>query len=379
MPFRNSTLSISILLVTLTLHLLGCEKREEPVSTSSSSLPDQPRERAITGYSAKSSDDDRAAPLTPLAPQLPENNQTSPEVTTEIRKLDKTGNNRVEANRAQARAADARSRSARLESEAPSVGAVREREASTPEAARAQEAVAQARQSAARVEAARQEAARIERSQGTARMEAANTESVEKAARLSREPASSQSASGRDAFAAIDEAIQQMEKAYIAFNAPKTMNRADTVMIQLLLSMNQATDDLTKLLKGKGEKESAVVSVAGIMEARLSGPNFEITATTPEEQPISRLEKTEWRWDVKSKSIGEHDLHLTLTAIFDVEGTQRKRAIRTFDQIITVNVTTGQQLADFLNGNWQWLWAAIAVPLAGAIWRGKRTPRRTKR
>jgi hypothetical protein len=65
-----------------------------------------------------------------------------------------------------------------------------------------------------------------------------------------------------------------------------------------------------------------------------------------------------------------------LTAIFDVEGTQRKRAIRTFDQIITVNVTTGQQLADFVTGNWQWLWAAVAVPLVGAIWQGKRIKRK---
>ena len=313
MPFRNSTLFISGLLVTLTLQLVSCGKKEEPVSA--------PSEIVINKG---------------------EDTGASPQIALEAPKVGETSDRRrIEAYRT-------------------------ERD-----------------KAASRLEANRIEAAKKARSHTGSEIKDRLPESAQQTARAAREPASaepkaasSELESRRDAFAAIDEAIQQMGKANIAFNAPKTMNRADTVMIQLLLSMSQATGELSKLLTGKGEKESAVVSVAGIMEARLSGPNFEITATTPEEQPISRLEKTEWRWDVKPKSVGEQDLHLTLTAIFDVEGTQRKRAIRTFDQIITVNVTTGQQLADFVTGNWQWLWAAVAVPLVGAIWQGKRIKRK---
>ncbi len=334
MRYRNPTLSISVLLVTLTLHSVACQKKEEPPSESS--YRDPPAMMKPRRETESSQEFSRVSPSGPLPSQVPDENKASSKLEAE---KNLQAQRRIEA-ASEARRADN-----------------------------------------SRVEAARQSASRerIREPELLKERELKARSEIEEA-RIAREPAPSESGSKRDPFAAIDEVIQHMEKANIAFNAPKTMNRADTVMIQLLMSMTQATGELKELLKGKGEKESAVVPVAAIMEARLSGPNFEITATTPEEQPISRLEKTEWRWDVKSKSIGEHDLHLTLTAIFDVEGTQRKRAIRTFDQIITVNVTTGQQFADFVNGNWQWLWAAIAAPLVGAIWQSKRTKgKRTKR
>ena len=158
-----------------------------------------------------------------------------------------------------------------------------------------------------------------------------------------------------------------MEKANISFNTPKTVNRYDTVMIQLLLSLTKTADELQGQITGRGEKETASVPVSGIMAARLTGPNFQITAVTPEEQAISRQENTEWKWEVKPQASGEQNLHLTLNAIFTVNGSQRKWSIRSFDKIITVQVTPGQELTDFIGNNWQWLWTVIAFPILGWI------------
>ena len=97
--------------------------------------------------------------------------------------------------------------------------------------------------------------------------------------------------------------------------------------------------------------------------------SFSSTAITPEEQAITSAGVTEWKWEVKPTTRGRHYLHLTLTALFHVDGAPTRRALRTFDKIIEVEVTWGQQASEFLGNNWQWLWAAILIPLAGWLWK----------
>jgi hypothetical protein len=108
------------------------------------------------------------------------------------------------------------------------------------------------------------------------------------------------------------------------------------------------------------------------MEARLTGPNFEITAITPEQQALSGANITQWTWEVKPTSEGTHRLHLTLTAIIQVEGDPTSRAIRTFDKEIIVEVTLAQKVGDFVNNNWEWLWATIVVPIAGWVYKKRK-------
>lgn len=186
--------------------------------------------------------------------------------------------------------------------------------------------------------------------------------------RLDEARAASANAQASNAFTVIEDAVKDMEKANIAFNTPQTMNRNDTVMIHLLLSFKDAADELKEKIREQGEKESAIIRVAPIMEARLTGPNFQITAVTPEEQGVSGQDNTEWKWEVKPQASGEQNLHLTLNAIFMVSGSQRKWSVRSFDKTITVQVTTGQQLAGFVGANWQWLWTVLAAPLIVALW-----------
>ena len=170
----------------------------------------------------------------------------------------------------------------------------------------------------------------------------------------------------------FDDILKEMEWGNISFNTPTAMKRSDTVTIQLLLGLAQKINELSKMITAEGEKEGAKIKVSDRMEAHLSGPEFDIMPITPEEQAISHVDTTEWKWRVKPKTVGKNDLHLTLTAKFDLNGAQTQRAIRTFDKTITVTVTPGDQIKNFALNNWQWLWAAILVPIAGWIWNKRR-------
>lgn len=160
-----------------------------------------------------------------------------------------------------------------------------------------------------------------------------------------------------------------MDWANIAFNSPQRMNLNETAQIQLLLSLQQPIDELRNAITAAGEREGATVRVSNRMEARLSGPNFQITAITTEEQAIGSIDTVEWKWEIKPTVSGRHNLHLTLTALFTVDGAASRRAVRTFDKTIEVDVTAGQWASDFFGKNWQWLWAAIFLPIAGWVWK----------
>jgi hypothetical protein len=170
----------------------------------------------------------------------------------------------------------------------------------------------------------------------------------------------------------LDRILENLEFGNIAFNVPRAINFADTAIIQLLLGLATPTDELKQMIEAAGEREDARIRVSDRMEARLSGTNFAINAVLPEEQRVARNEVTEWKWEVKPKSIGRQHLHLTLSALITVDGTSTKRAIQTFDREIEVEVTRGQQIGSFFKSNWQWLWAAILLPVGSWLWTRKK-------
>lgn len=99
---------------------------------------------------------------------------------------------------------------------------------------------------------------------------------------------------------------------------------------------------------------------------------FQITAITPEIQAVSKRQRTEWKWEIHPKKEGKHKLHLTLTALLEIDGKSTPRTIRTFDKVIEVNVTATQKTSLLFKNNWQWLWAAILVPVVGWLWKRRK-------
>ena len=166
-------------------------------------------------------------------------------------------------------------------------------------------------------------------------------------------------------FDEIDRALEAQPLASAAFNAPTELGIGESAEIQLLLSLAKPIRDLQAELTEIGEREGAQVRVAPLMEARLTGGGFRIEALTPERQPVGRSSTTEWRWEVEGTEGGSHALHLTLSALITVEGERTPRAVRTFDREIEIQVTLRQRITGFVGDNWQWLWAALIVPLLG--------------
>jgi hypothetical protein len=162
----------------------------------------------------------------------------------------------------------------------------------------------------------------------------------------------------------------------ISFNSPEKINLNDTPQIQLLLSLQKSIDELRAEITAAGVREGATIRVSNRMEARLTGPNFRITAITPEEQAVGSTGTVEWKWQIAPTASGRHSLHLTLTAMLNVDGATTRSAIRTFDKVIDVQVTTGQWFTEFFKENWEWLWAAIFLPIAGWLWNRWRSRKR---
>ena len=174
----------------------------------------------------------------------------------------------------------------------------------------------------------------------------------------------------------VDHILKRLEFGNFAFNAPKTMNLQDTAVIQVLLGLEKSIDELKQMIAPEGEKEGASIQVSDRMEARLSGPKLAINAITPEIQAVSRNHITAWKREVKPSSTGHLYLHLTLSAFLNLDGESTPRAFQTFDKVIDVEVTWSQQARSFFEENWQWLWPAILAPIAGWLWKRKKTPKR---
>lgn len=192
------------------------------------------------------------------------------------------------------------------------------------------------------------------------------------------EPASGKSADTRNpqANTSVDDVLKKLRNAQIAFNTPNTVQLGRTAVIQLLMSLKETVEELKGKLEAAGGKAGASIQVSDRMEAKLTGPNFEITLVTPETQAISAKQETEWKWEISPKAPGEHSLHLTLNAFVTVEGVSTPRMIKTFDTIITVQAvapTWQESAGQFVGNNWQWLWAALVVPAFGWIMHRKKS------
>ena len=174
------------------------------------------------------------------------------------------------------------------------------------------------------------------------------------------------------ALAVVDGILDKLPFGNISFNAPGALNIDDTAIIELVLDLTKPIEELKKMVEGAGEKEGARIRVSDQMEARLSGSSFAITAVTPEEQAVTHDDVTQWKWEVKPKAEGRQHLHLTLSALLQVNGANTRRAIRTFDKEISIEIRWEQQALSFLKSNWQWLWVTLLVPVAGWLWKKRK-------
>lgn len=203
------------------------------------------------------------------------------------------------------------------------------------------------------------------------------------------EPPEPPRSGGPGADQTIDEAIRELPRASLAFNAPKTMRVHKTAVIQALMSDTQLVTQLQSKLTEVGQREGARIVASDEMEASLQGLDFKIQALTPARQPVGHR-ATRWAWEIEPTGTGRRRLHLTLTALIDVDsgitGAPPSRyAVRTFERTLNVEsvpVPSGKKVTDFLSGNWQWLISTLLLPAGLALWqirRGRKAAEPTSR
>lgn len=185
------------------------------------------------------------------------------------------------------------------------------------------------------------------------------------ATRVGSKANENESRSRRSMFDLVDEALARMKLASIAFNSPDPINIDESAKVELRLDLQLPAPELVKLITARGVVEHAQVKVSHLMTAHLSGPDFDITANTPETQAVSGNESTIWLWTVKPKIVADCDLCLDLNATITIDGDPTARTIKTFSKTIHVTVRPAQQVARFVKAHWKWLCGSILIPIAG--------------
>lgn len=170
----------------------------------------------------------------------------------------------------------------------------------------------------------------------------------------------------------VDKLLNEMEFGAIAFNTPTHINIDDSPEIQLILSFDETVDELKQSITEVGDMVGATIKVSDIMEAHLSGDMFDITAIIPEKQAVSRIHRTEWKWEIHPIQGGNHKLHLTITVILEINGDSVPRTIKTFDRIIEVNVTVIQKVGLIIKSYWQVFLTAIIIPFGVWLWKRRK-------
>lgn len=164
----------------------------------------------------------------------------------------------------------------------------------------------------------------------------------------------------------VDTLIRNLPLGNVAFNVPDKMDLDESTELDLALSLASATEDLKKSMASphlKGLIESAAIRVTDRMEARLTGNGFQITAVTPELQVVVPSEPATWKWLIKAAHPGVHELHLTVSALIEINKSTTPFVSRTFEKTIRVEVSWQKKIAGFAQDNWQWVWTAIAAPI----------------
>ena len=176
----------------------------------------------------------------------------------------------------------------------------------------------------------------------------------------------------RQSARSLDQALRELRRANVAFNTPKTLRLDDSSVIHLLMSYRQPISELQRRLTGLGVQVGVAVQASDVMEANLAGVDFKIEDITPQVQPVGRRGFTEWKWEVEPTEVGRRRLHLTLTALIEVNGEETEYAVRTFERTLTVEsvpVAWPEEVTGFIGGNLPWLAPSIFIPGLVALYR----------
>ncbi|MGB8983925.1 MAG: SAF domain-containing protein [Anaerolineales bacterium] len=188
----------------------------------------------------------------------------------------------------------------------------------------------------------------------------------------------------QDVLKEVDKDLQEVLRSNTAYHVPKTMDVEETVTIELLLNPAMSGEQLTTQLVersnfltstveadpliteqgGKIDISSAEVNITDRIKAVLQSPKsdaFDIQRLHDnDEQIVSNVDTTKWRWSVTAKAPGEQDLELTIYRLVKYDGNEYWREVEVYKSAISVHVEPSQRLASI---DWNWLIGILVTAL----------------
>jgi LPXTG-motif cell wall-anchored protein len=166
----------------------------------------------------------------------------------------------------------------------------------------------------------------------------------------------------------VDKLLKKLPWGSIAFNKPNEMNYGEVRTVRLLLSKGKSPDELEVQLRALGSTEKAQIRISDQMEAELTadGSAFVITPLTKGPQLIGSAADTEWKWDVRPKSIGKQKLHLAVYSRLKVDNNDSHYLVKTFDEEIEVTIRSMSSAFVYAGDNWTML-AGIVTLIGGLL------------
>jgi archaellum component FlaC len=172
----------------------------------------------------------------------------------------------------------------------------------------------------------------------------------------------------------MDDMIERLRYANIAFNTPETMMVDESRQVVLLMStglLGAALEENIRLILHDATKAGRIdtdsVKISLTMEAHLSGKGFTITPLTPIEQIVLHQGFTRWEWTVHAIEPGTKILFLTLNALVSNNGETTRHTIQTYRKEVVVNVAALNAIAVWVDKNRDWLIAALSSILAAFL------------
>jgi hypothetical protein len=192
----------------------------------------------------------------------------------------------------------------------------------------------------------------------------------------------------------VDRILAGIPLGNAAFGVPPQMKVGERTTARLRLSLRESAATLAEEIGRLSPDAAAVLSdpvrVHTVMLARLDGTSgLEIRLLGgQEERTLDSAATEEWVWEVTAVQPGAESVHLELFAVIEVQGEQRKNLRRSWDAVVAVEVppvavapapsapSKWSPVFAWAGKNFQWLWAAILVPLGGLAYRTYQARRR---
>lgn len=170
----------------------------------------------------------------------------------------------------------------------------------------------------------------------------------------------------REAMAEINRRFGKLSPGKALFRVPEEMTVAEPGRAVARIATAGQERDLLKWLSGSGKtviwKQDRLTAT---MKARLTGPDFDITTGSPEEQFIAGDQFTEWIWTVTPTASGDKYLELHISAVLTIEGFEKARDFPITTRRVRVHVNPIHSLGQFISSNFTtvsgWLFGLIAL------------------